>query len=160
MDQIASEITKLPAYIFDLDGVLSDNSARQYMLNPPSGKPTSADWAAFFAASSQDAAYMDTVKLLKTLQAAGYKILLVTGRSEDHEYITLPWLREHGIEPDLLCQRRHLDFRKDYEVKSEIFLSQIRPYYNVLGVFEDRDDCVKMWRGFDLTCYQPRVATY
>lgn len=160
MDQHTSEMTLLPAYIFDLDGVLANNSARQYLLNPPSGKPTSADWAAFFAASPQDAAYMDTVKLLKTLQAAGYKILLVTGRSEDHEYLTLPWLRKYGIEPDLLCQRRHNDYRKDWQVKSEIYLTQIQPHYQVLGVFEDRDDCVKMWRGFDLTCYQPRVATY
>ena len=151
----------IPAYIFDLDGVLANNSHRQHFLERSGDtKPSKQDWLDFFAASPTDGVYSDTAKLMKTLQASGVKIIIVTGRSEDYETMTRDWLEGYGLLPDLLCQRRHLDFRKDWEVKSEIFQTQIQPYYQVLGVFEDRSDCVKMWRGFGLTCYQPREANY
>lgn len=152
---------KIPAYIFDLDGVLADNSARQHLLQRSGDtKPSRQDWLDFFQASPTDGIYSDTAKLFKTLQASGFKILIVTGRSEDYEELTQTWLQSYGLEPDHLYQRRHLDFRKDFEVKKEIYTSQIRPYYQVFGVFEDRTDCVKMWRAHDLTCYQPREALY
>ena len=151
--------TKIPAFIFDLDGVLADNSHRQHFLDK-SPRPSKQDWLDFFSASSRDSLYSDTAQLFKTLQAAGYKILIVTGRSEDWHGVTEGWLSSFGLVPDQLLERRHLDFRKDWEVKSEIYRTQIQPFYSILGVFEDRDDCVKLWRGFGLTCYQPRVATY
>ena len=150
---------KIPAYIFDLDGVLADNSGRQHYLQR-SPKPTKEDWLKFFQASPWDNPYSDTIQLLNSLQAAGYKILLVTGRNEDYEEMTRDWLENYGVYPDHLYQRRHLDFRKDWEVKSEIFRTEILPHYQILGVFEDRADCVKMWRGWNLTCYQPREANY
>lgn len=150
---------KIPAYIFDIDGVLADNSHRQGLLNQP-GKTKTQSWNEFCAASIDDPLFQSEAQLLKTLQAAGYKILLVTGRSEDWESTTTAWLFDKGIEPDHLYQRRHLDFRKDFEVKSEIYQTQIEPYYSILGVFEDRADCVKMWRAFGLTCFQPREASY
>lgn len=152
---------KIPAFIFDIDGVLANNLHRQHFLERTGDtKPSSQDWIDFFQASALDGVYEDTVKLLKVLQSYGYKILLITGRSEDYKELTSTWLQSYGIIPDGLFQRRHKDFRKDFEVKSEIYLSQIEPYYQVLGVFEDRADCVKMWRSFMLTCYQPREANY
>lgn len=151
----------LPAFIFDLDGVLANNSQRQHLLRRSGDtKPSRQDWLDFFNASPFDGVYSDTAKLFKTLQAAGYKILICTGRSEDYEEMTRDWLESWGLLPDQLFQRRHLDFRKDFEVKEEIYLTQIQPYYQVLGVFEDRADCVRMWRARELTCYQPREASY
>lgn len=70
------------------------------------------------------------------------------------------WLTNFGIFPDEIFMRRAKDFSKDWEVKKEIWQTQIRPFYEVLGVFEDRADCVAMWRSFGLTCYQPREANY
>lgn len=151
---------KLQAFIFDVDGVLANNNHRQHLLNPTNRKVTNQDWIAFYEAGKDDSLYQDTAHLLKTLQAAGYKILLVTGRSEDYEAQLRLWLRDFAIEPDYVFMRRHLDFRKDWQIKEEIWKTQIEPFFNVLGVFEDRRDCVMMWRGYGLTCYQPREATY
>ena len=152
---------KIPAFIFDLDGVLADNSQRQHFLQRSGDtKPSSEDWRDFFNASRGDGIYSDTLVLLRNLQAAGYQVLLVTGRSEDYEELTEGWLKDYGITPNRLFQRRHKDFRKDFIIKEEIYRTQIRPFYSIFGVFEDRDDCVKMWRDLGLTCYQPRVAEY
>lgn len=147
------------AYIFDIDGVLADNSPRQHLLQQE-GKTKKACWQEFYDASGEDPVYPDTLELLKTLQASGNKILLVTGRSEEYHHLLIPWLEKHGIKPDGLYARKRYDFRQDWEVKSEIYQTHIRPYYRVLGVFEDRYECVKMWRSFGLTCYQPRESTY
>ena len=152
---------KIPAYIFDLDGVLADNSHRQHFLERSGDtKPSQQDWLDFFAASIADGIYDDTRKLFLTLQAAGYQVLIVTGRSEDYENTTESWLKSYGLIPNRLFQRRHKDFRKDFVIKEEIYRTQIRPFYEILGVFEDRQDCVEMWRDKGLTCYQPRVAEY
>lgn len=148
-------MTKIPAFIFDIDGVLADNSHRQHHL---SGEKK--DWNSFFSESPFDVPFSDTVALLRTIAISGYAILLVTGRSEDHERMTVEWLDSFGIPYSRLFQRRHLDFRKDYEVKKEIFETQIKDFFSICGVFEDRDDCVSMWRAFGLTCYQPRKAIY
>lgn len=156
-NELSRSSSKIPAYIFDLDGVLADNSHRQGILE---GKPTSKDWNLFFSLSGGDSVYSDTRKLLLTLQAAGYQILIVTGRSEDYEEMTEEWLKNFGMIPNRLYQRRHKDFRKDFEIKEEIYRTQIQPFYDVLGVFEDRKDCVEMWRKRGLTCYQPREAEY
>lgn len=152
---------KIPAYIFDLDGVLADNSARQkFLQRGEDDKPSKEDWVDFYRAIPLDGIYEDTLILLRTLQAAGNQILILTGRSEDYSALTMSWLTAYGISPNRLYQRRHNDFRKDWEIKKEIFLTEIRPYYKILGVFEDRRDCVELWRNFQLTCYQPREANY
>ena len=154
-----NEKQKIPAFIFDLDGVLADNSGRQHILERNT-KPTREDWQEFFSKSDADQPFWDTIKLLKNLQASGFAIIVVTGRSEDYEETTTIWMESYGFFPNKLCQRRHKDFRKDWVVKEEIWRTEIEPFYQVLGVFEDRDECVNMWRDKGLTCYQPRKATY
>nr|DAE38374.1 MAG TPA: polynucleotide kinase [Caudoviricetes sp.] len=150
---------KFPAYIFDVDGVLANNNHRQHIIQHE-GSKTQAEWDKFFSLGSEDLPYSDTVLLLKTLQAAGNKILICTGRNEDWLGQLRTWLTDFGIFPDEIFMRRAKDFSKDWEVKKEIWQTQIRPFYKVLGVFEDRADCVAMWRSFGLTCYQPREANY
>ena len=46
------------------------------------------------------------------------------------------------------------DNRKDAVVKREIYDNWIKDKYNVLAVFDDRNQCVDMWRGLGLTCLQ------
>lgn len=146
------------AYIFDLDGVLSDNSSRQHLL-AQTGKTKKEIWKEFYEASGQDSAYDDTVRMLWHLQAAGAKIIICTGRSSAYEDLLLDWLERMCIKPDEIFQRNPLDFRKDWEVKQD-YIPEIKKKYLVLGVFEDRLDCVKMWRANGFTCYQPRDASY
>lgn len=46
------------------------------------------------------------------------------------------------------------DNRDDALVKYELFNKYVRDNYDVLGVFDDRNRVVDMWRRIGLTCYQ------
>lgn len=53
-----------------------------------------------------------------------------------------------------LCMRASLDYRKDFEVKKEIFENKIRDFFQVLFVVDDRQQVVDMWRNLGLVCLQ------
>lgn len=68
-------------YIFDLDGVLFDNSHRMNLLPKGDGQ-TTEQWDAFNLACEDDAPIEHMWALLKELYMAGGAILFLTGRSE------------------------------------------------------------------------------
>ena len=45
-------------------------------------------------------------------------------------------------------------------VYTKINEQEIKDKYDVIGVFEDRDSCVKMWRALGLTCFQVADGSY
>lgn len=83
-----------------------------------------------------------------------YEIILISGRSDESMVQTLKWLKEHDVPYNSIYMRKAKDFRKDAEVKREIYEEQIEPKYNVEFVLEDRNQAVEMWRGIGLTCLQ------
>lgn len=52
------------------------------------------------------------------------------------------------------------DHRPDYVIKREIYEREIKDKYDVIGVFEDRQRCVDMWRALGLTCFQVAPGDY
>ena len=50
--------------------------------------------------------------------------------------------------------RREGDNRKDSIVKHELFWKVVAPHWNVIGVLDDRQQVVDMWRSMGLTCAQ------
>ena len=52
------------------------------------------------------------------------------------------------------------DHRKDAIVKKEKYEQFIKDDYNVVCVFEDRDQCVDMWRELGLLCCQVYKGEY
>lgn len=83
------------------------------------------------------------------------RIVFMSGRSEDAREATEKWLAEHYGGPyDGLYMRATGDNRKDSIVKAELFDTHIRDFWNVLGVFDDRDQVVSMWRSMGLACFQ------
>ena len=62
--------------------------------------------------------------------------------------------------PSDLYMRKDGDYRPDCIVKREIYEQEIKDKYDVVGVFEDRDSCVKMWRALGLTCFQVADGSY
>jgi hypothetical protein len=68
--------------------------------------------------------------------------------------MTEDWLKFYDIDYNQLIMRRTGDTRKDSIIKEEIFWEQIEPHYNVIAVFDDRDQVVKMWRSLGLKCLQ------
>ncbi|MEV4129030.1 polynucleotide kinase [Nocardia sp. NPDC049707] len=80
--------------------------------------------------------------------------LFVSGRSDDCRNVTAKWLPSKGFNSDELFMCKAGDDRDDAVVKLEIFNEHIRDNYNVLGVFDDRDRVVSMWRRLGLKCFQ------
>jgi hypothetical protein len=46
------------------------------------------------------------------------------------------------------------DSRRDAIVKQEIFDTEVRDRWRVVGVFDDRRQVVRMWRALGLTVFQ------
>lgn len=127
-------------FIFDVDGTLALHAAR----NPYQWRD-----------ADDDLPNRPVVVALRALNQAGYKILYVSGRPEEARELTLSWLgREVGVLGPLFL-RPDGDNRKDFEIKSEIYRREIEPKFDVVAVFDDRDQVIRMWRDqAKLTCFQ------
>ncbi len=89
-----------PAVVFDIDGVLSDASARQHFLTGPGKK----DWKGFFDAVGEDPLIEEVARLTEVLDPA-VTIVLLTGRPLRVQPLTLTWLEKYGPRWDLLVMR-------------------------------------------------------
>jgi len=82
-------------------------------------------------------------------------------KEENNKYssvfdLTVNWLDNYlGKNWDDLILRPAGDYRKDCYVKYDIYNELIRPHYNIISVFDDRNQVVDMWRnGLGLQCFQ------
>jgi predicted kinase len=132
--------------ICDLDGTLALMNGR----NP------------FDAAKcEEDILNKPVAKVLKTFQDLGYKILLLSGRKEEHKPQTINWLAQNNITYDLLELRKTPDNRADTIVKKELFYEHIDGKYFVEFVLDDRDQVVDLWRNdLGLTCFQVNYGDF
>ena len=150
---------KPKAYIFDIDGTIADCSHRLHFITGEH-----KDWGAFYDACFDDAPINDVIKILNIIEwRAPAKVIFLTGRPEQSRLNTSNWIANYiGIETgkENLFMRHDGDHRPDYIVKHEIYEQEIKDKHNVIGVFEDRDSCVKMWRELGLTCFQVADGRY
>ena len=143
------------AFIFDLDGTLCDCTPRykKYIDGQD-------NWVEFYAHCDEDWEHTDVCEVLNALKNQWFDILFVTGRRESAREATLKWLREHFDNPDI-ADTNHLFMRQPEDGHRADYVSKIRNYrqhiegkWHVLGVFEDRDQCVRAWRDLGLRCFQ------
>lgn len=180
------------AIIVDIDGTLADiRHRRHYVASKPK------NWKAFNAAMHLDGLNGDVAWVVRALwmydtprasrkqtvgPGHGYtvtepvrvepvRVILASGRSEDHRQVTTDWLGKHMILPevtdpdyvypdyplftyDRLYMRPTGDMRSDVVVKREI-LDRIRADgYDPFMAVDDRSGVVKMWREAGLRCFQ------
>lgn len=136
------------AWIFDLDGTLCNVDHRLHLVR---NKPK--NWKAFFEALTQDSVNPAVSDILDRL-CLDYPIILCSGRPEKYRALTMGWLDANDIQYDKLFMRQNGDYRSDNIVKEEIYLNHIEPNYTIMGVFDDRQQVVDMWRSHGLTCFQ------
>ena len=128
------------AVIFDVDGTL----ARMVGRSP-------YEWAKVL----QDEPVDEIVELVRMEHAAGYSILVVSGRDGSCFDLTHEWLVEHLGVPFTLYMRAPRDTRPDDVVKGEIFHSHISSSFFIRRVYDDRRRVVDLWRyTLGLTCLQ------
>lgn len=131
--------TDLPtAWIVDIDGTLARMTGRS---------PYN------YARVHEDVAHEDVAALVNRLAEEDH-VIIVSGREDGCREATKDWLRSWNIQYDELHMRKAGDNRQDAKVKAEIFDENIRDKYNVLGVFDDRNQVVRMWRDLGLRVYQ------
>lgn len=126
------------AVIFDIDGTL----AKMHNRSP-------YDWDKVMLDKRNAAVF----KMYLALQAQGYKILICTGRDGVCEQKTREWLTMNGIFFDEFMIRPEGNMEKDSIIKQRM-LDDLVQRYNIVGVFDDRDQVVEMWRQNGLTCFQ------
>lgn len=90
---------------------------------------------------------------IKFHKSLGRKIILLSGRDEAARGKTIEWLDFYEIKFDKLLMRKADDFRKDNVVKKEIFNQNILNNYNVICVYDDRLQVVKMWAEIGIFCF-------
>ncbi|GAA0801971.1 phosphatase domain-containing protein [Spirilliplanes yamanashiensis] len=95
------------------------------------------------------------ITAVRAMHAAGYAVVFCSGRDAVCRPETEAWLELHvGVPYVALFMRPEGDNRKDSIIKREIFESEIRDRYRVVGVFDDRMQVVRMWRELGLTVFQ------
>lgn len=137
--QYVPDGSKPTAYIFDIDGTLAEMSGR-----------SPYDWQRIH----EDTVKEDIRGLLWNLADSDNQIIIVSGRDGACYETTEKWLKDNEIDYTSLFMRPTGDNRKDSLVKAEIFWRDIAPYYYVVGVVDDRNSVVDMWRSIGLTCLQ------
>lgn len=135
-----------PAYVFDVDGTLALRGDRDpYRWQDADGDQPNAA----------------VVAVARAMAASGVDIVYVSGRPEDARGLTERWIESVVAVSGPLFMRPSGDFRKDTDVKREIYHRHIEPNFAVMGVFDDRDQVVRMWRDeLLLTCFQVADGTF
>jgi len=128
--------------IFDLDGTLIDVTKVRHHVE---GKKKNFDL--FHKESISCPPYEKVLNLNKTLQnLSDIYIVILTGREEKYRGLSEQWLGIYSVSYSTLLMRQNNDFRKNVEVKGEIyenFKSEFVPYLAIDDTPELRD----LWRG-------------
>lgn len=95
------------------------------------------------------------IAAVRAMHAAGHGVVFCSGRDDSCRAETQAWLELYvGVPYEALFMRAQGDSRKDAIVKREIFDTEIRDRWRVVGVFDDRQQVVRMWRELGLTVFQ------
>lgn len=96
----------------------------------------------------EDAVIEHIADLVRLLHAGGYKIIIMSGRTDSCQAETERWLNHHGIPYDEIFMRRSVEDkgRKDNLVKHDLFWANVAPKYNVVFCLDDRQQVVDFTR--------------
>ena len=129
------------AWLVDVDGTLALRRGRDPY-----------DWRS----AHTDAPNEPVVSLVRALERDPHlaAIIVISGRHEKARSITTRWLELQGIPFSELLMRADGDYRSDEIVKEDIYRNTVDPRFQVVGVLDDRDRVVQMWRRLGLVCLQ------
>lgn len=123
--------TSLPdAIIVDVDGTIAEMHDR----GPFEWKKVGQDKPREFI-----------IDMVKHYRRQGYKILVVSGRSDECREETFDWLVSNRVAFEELRMRKAGDYRKDDAVKEEIFWTHLADRYNIVACIDDRPQMIRLW---------------
>lgn len=138
-------LNKQQAYLFDIDGTLAEMVDRGPF-----------DWEKV----GNDNPRHQVVDTLQALYGCGYRIIVMSGRDAVCQRETIDWLDRNEIPFDEIFMRPEGDMRKDNIVKQELFDKHVRFNYDVVAVFDDRQQVVDMWRAMGVDCFQVQEGNF
>jgi predicted kinase len=90
----------------------------------------------------EDAVIEHIADLVRLLHTNGYKIVIMSGRSDACQEETERWLIENNIPYDDIFMRPFGDSRKDSVIKEELFWNNVAPKYDIEFALDDRQQVV------------------
>lgn len=152
----------------DIDGTIADLAHRRvYVASKPK------NWPAFERTMNLDTPIQNIIDAVNALHAAGWTVVMCTGRGAQNRDITIEWLNKHGVKFDKLYTRARYeidpetgdpvlskkgspkgDYRRDDIVKEELLMQARADGFDPDVVFDDRDQVVRMWRRVGVPCIQ------
>jgi hypothetical protein len=130
-----------PAAIVDVDGTLVNvTGVRHYVLGDRNHK----DFDHFHLGAAYCPPVPGVIEAVQELHERGYRIVIVTARKRQWEYLTRIWLRKWGVPYDELHMRGNSDARKDVLVKSDI-LAMLREKYDIRVAYDDNPSVIALW---------------
>jgi predicted kinase len=138
------------AKIYDIDGTLADSV----------GVRSPYDYTKVHL----DKPHSDVIQQMRDDYDLDYALIVLSGREDSCRPDTERWLREEtglpiGSEIPVYMRKTD-DSRADYIIKYEMFMQEIAPYYNVVGIYDDRDQVVRLWRDIGVRCYQVNYGDF
>lgn len=134
--------------ICDLDGTLALTEHRQHYVTGEK-----KDWDSFFKACVDDQPNFPIIELVNDLYGLGYRVEIVSGRSDLVLHETLDWLAKFKVSFHGLTMRE----KGNHEPDSDFKLKILRDNFDKDSIFlvlDDRQSVVDMWRSEGLTCLQ------
>ncbi|GIM89705.1 phosphatase domain-containing protein [Paractinoplanes toevensis] len=128
------------AVLFDIDGTLALRT----------GDRSPYDWHRV----GEDEPNPPVIELSRIVHAAGYRLILMSGRDEVCRQQTELWLDAQQVPFHELHMRPEKDNRKDSIVKEELYRKYVEGRRDVAFVVDDRNQVVRMWRELGLSCFQ------
>ncbi len=93
--------------------------------------------------------------------SVGRKIILLSGRDDSCYEMTEEWLKQNMIPFHHMFMRNTGDQRKDSIVKEDIYNCHIKDDFNIIVVYDDRQQVVDMWRNkLGLKCFQVEAGKF
>lgn len=142
----AGPVAPGPTVVFDMDGVLSDATGRQHLLERPR-----RDWDAFFDACGDDPLIAEVARLLDVIEDR-FRIVLLTARPLRVQPATLDWLERHDLRWDLLIMRDEGDWGASREFKRRSVAELQAAGFQLELAFEDDRRNVDMFHAEGVLC--------
>lgn len=98
------------------------------------------------------------IDLVRGLAKPAVYLIILTAREDigNCRLKTTEWVKKHvGLEPNLVLMRSLKDHRHSNEVKKDLIIKHVIPYFNVLYIFEDSKRSADMYRELGFKVIMP-----
>lgn len=145
-DLVEQDKTLRKAYIFDVDGTLALNN----------GKRKFFEWKYV----GLDEPIEEVIQMARILRSNGYSIIVMSGRDSVCMEETKEWLEKYDVPFDEIFMRPEGSNDRDSKIKYDLYNENIKDKFYIEGVFDDRDQVVKMWRSIGFRVYQVNYGNF